>query len=286
VRKLQHLGWEVRGLTRHRGSVAAVRQLGVSAVEAIDLGAGTAAQRDAARSACARLARGADVVISCIGGSLDMREFRDRRDFRTVDIRANADLFHVCRTEGVRRAVYVGVCDGQETLSDTAYMHAHEQTSAAMRTLFSSHAVVRPTGFFWFFGEFLRMAQRGPVFLIGDGSSRTNPIHEEDVAEACTRAALSDDIHGDFPVGGPDVLSRREIAQLAFRVLGKPERIVPISASLVGGAGRALAPLHPRLGQLVHFGARVSITDVVAPSYGVNRLETYFRESAVHTMHA
>ena len=45
---------------------------------------------------------------------------------------------------------------------------------------------MRPTGFFSFFVEQLKMAARGRAILIGDGSAHTNPIDERDLSAICS----------------------------------------------------------------------------------------------------
>jgi hypothetical protein len=62
----------------------------------------------------------------------------------------------------------------------------------------------------------------------------------------------------DLSVGGPDVLTRREMAGLAFEVLGREPRI----GSVPPGVARAVTPvvrlIHPRLGDLIEFATAVS----------------------------
>jgi uncharacterized protein YbjT (DUF2867 family) len=140
------------------------------------------------------------------------------------------------------------------------------------------HTIVRPTGFFSALGELVTMARKGPVPLLGTGASKSNPIHDADLAEVCARA-----IEGGSSleeVGGPEVLSRRQMTEAAFEALGKPPALRSAPVALAKVAGAMLRPLNPRLSQLVAFVAALSETDVVAPAVGTQRLLDYFRTLA------
>jgi hypothetical protein len=49
------------------------------------------------------------------------------------------------------------------------------------------------------------MAKKGRVYLIGDGQSRMNPIHGEDLAHFCVQS-LSE-VNQSLDVGGPETLT-------------------------------------------------------------------------------
>ena len=53
------------------------------------------------------------------------------------------------------------------------YARAHEAFAEALAASGLVHTVVRPTGFFWFFGEILEMARAGRGVVIGPGDART-----------------------------------------------------------------------------------------------------------------
>jgi uncharacterized protein YbjT (DUF2867 family) len=216
-----------------------------------------------------------DAVISCAGASMKLGGLRDRSSFMEVDFGGNANLLEVARTAGVAKFVYVSVYGAREMLR-TEYAAAHERFVGALQASGMAHTVVRPTGFFSFFGEILAMAARGRVMLIGDGSAHTNPIDERDVARACVAAILMDE--PEFAVGGPEVLSRRRIAEIAFEALGKPPRISSLSPATVSALIKPLALVNRRLHALCAFGAAVSATECVAPRYGARSLGEYFRQ--------
>lgn len=221
---------------------------------------------------------GVDAVVSCAGASMALGGFGDRRSFARVDHLGNRALLAAARDAEIRRFVYVGVWGG-ERLMRTEYCAAHERFAAELAASGLPFTVVRPTGFFGFFGEVLRMARKGRGPVIGDGTARTNPVHEADVAAACADALTDSETH--IGVGGPDTFTRREIVELAFRAAGRPVRLMHVPPGLFRTVAAVTRPLNPRLGALLHFGTEVSQVDCVAPVRGTRRLEEHFRQLAV-----
>ena len=85
------------------------------------------------------------------------------------------------------------------------------------------YTIIRPTGFFSDMQDFFKMAQKGRVFVFGSGDNKINPIHGADLAEVCVNALKKPE--KDINVGGPELFTFKEIAELAFQVLNKKEKI-------------------------------------------------------------
>ena len=120
------------------------------------------------------------------------------------------------------------------------------------------------------------MARGGRVYLFGDGSSRINPIHGADLAEFCVDALERQEQQLD--VGGPEVFTYREIAELAFAVLDRPEKITGIPKPLVSATVSALRWLTPaKIYGPVEFMASVMTMDVIGQQHGQRRLADHFR---------
>jgi len=266
--RLRAAGWRVRGLTRRQDRSAAA--LGVDEVAVGDL-----LDPDTLPAAC----QGADLVFSCAGGSLALGDVRNRTRYSTSDYQANRHLLATSRAAGVRRFAYVSVL-GAEELGANDYAASHARMAREVRESELDWRVIEPTGFFGFFREILEMARKGRGALLGDGSARTNPIAEEDLADVCV-AAL-----GGAPrtvaAGGPEVLTRRDIGELAFQALGRTPKLISAPPGLFLGVSRMTGLVNPRLGALLEFGVRVSTRDVVAPAHGSRTLGAYFERLAAH----
>ncbi|MDQ3806230.1 MAG: NAD(P)H-binding protein, partial [Acidobacteriota bacterium] len=236
--------------------------------------AADARRPEALRGAC----DGAGVVISSMGASLKLGRTRDpRATYRDVDYLANLNLLAEARRAGVRKFIYVSLY-GAEGLRGLAYVDAHEEFVAALKTSGLDYTVVRPTGFFYVFEEVYRMARRGRVALVGSGAARTNPVHEEDVAEECVDAVECGD--REVSVGGPETYTRREIAEMAFNVLGRRPKIVSLPPPVMRAALQPLRLFDQRLYDFLDFAVAASTRDLVAPPAGRTSLRRHFRHLA------
>ena len=212
---------------------------------------------------------GIDVVFSSIG----ITKQKDRLTFRDVDYLGNVNLLRAARRSGVKKFVYVSVFNGPNLLH-LDIVKAHEDFVNELRASGIDYAVLRPTGYFSDMGEFLEMAKKGRVYLIGRGSNKMNPIHGADLAVTCVDAAEGEQKEVD--VGGPEVLTYREIAELAFQSLAKPVRItsVPVWAmKLLITATRIFNK--QQAGPLAFFTTAMT-SDVVAPITGGRSLAAHF----------
>jgi uncharacterized protein YbjT (DUF2867 family) len=156
---------------------------------------------------------------------------------------------------------------------------AHTRVEAAVRASGLGYAFVRPTGVFGALTDFVAMARRGPLPVIAGGAATSNPVDERDVAEALVRATeAAGPVEVDL--GGPEVLSRRDLAALAFTALGRPPRLLPVPAWVMRAAAGAVGVFNPRLGQFLRFVVLVSTSDCVAPAVGTRRLADAFSQTA------
>jgi len=226
---------------------------------------------------------GVDSVISCLGAPMAFSG-GDRRSFRQLDTVANLNLIGAARAAGVRRFVYVSLLV-RPAWSATVYARAHEEVVDALTRSGLSYGVVRPTGMFPIFDPFLTMARRGIAWIPGDGQAQTNPVHPSEVAEACLQAMTTSHASSTM-IGGPEILTRQEIVELAFQAVGTRTRILhlPPRALLAGSA--LLRPIHPRLSEVTDFASRALTNAFVAPLGGRHRLADHFTEVVNSTRRA
>jgi uncharacterized protein YbjT (DUF2867 family) len=81
-----------------------------------------------------------------------------------------------------------------------------------------------------------RLAWLPAVPLAGRGRARTQPIWAEDVAD-CVLAALDrggeERSHARFELAGPDLLTHREVVEVALRAAHRRRRLLPVPAPLL-----------------------------------------------------
>src|SRR5262249_33993960 len=138
------------------------------------------------------------------------------------------------------------------------------------------HAVVRPTGFHSAIATYLTLAQQGALPEIGDGAARTNPIADDDLADVCLEAIAARAPSLMLDAGGPDVVTRHHLGEMAFAALGEPPRFRTLPPWLARLGAAALRPLHPRIAQFAAFVAAISTQDLIAPVLGHTRLVRAF----------
>ncbi|MBW2315147.1 MAG: SDR family oxidoreductase [Deltaproteobacteria bacterium] len=216
---------------------------------------------------------GVDIVFSSLGISRQ----RDGLTFEKVDYQANRNLIDLCIEHGVRKFVYVSML-GHEQIAHLAITKAHERVVADLEASGLEYAIVRPSGYFSDMGAIIDMAKRGRVYLVGEGTNLFNPIHGADLAAVCADAAAGDDLVVE--AGGPDVLSQRDAAELAFDVLDKPPKITVIPLWLAYGLARFIGVLNRQFGDLAQFIVTAGEVDGVGPARGKITLRSYFEELA------
>lgn len=228
-----------------------------------------------------RLADGADAIVNCAGASVALGLGQGWRGYRAVDTPIGLAAVEAARRTGAR-LVYVGVHHRPETAGCT-YVDAHERVFAAMREV--DGVIVRATGFYSAFASLMPLARRGMLVDIGDGSVRTNPIDETDLA-----AIVADAVTGDGPreisAGGPEVMTRREIFETVARASGRNVKIRGMPVWLARASAAMLRVVHPRIGQFVQFATLLARHDLIAPSLGTRRLADYLSTRAVAPIQA
>lgn len=218
------------------------------------------------------LCDGIDVVFSSVG----ITRQKDGLTYRDVDYQGNRNLLTVAEESRVSKFVYVHVLNA-EKLQHIAMIQAKQAFVDEFKQSALETTVICPTGFFSDMEEFLSMARSGRVYLFGNGSNRINPIHGADLAEVCVDALESP--KSQIDVGGPEIFTYREIAELAFDVLAKPKKIICLPKKLIAaaiGAFRWLAPV--KTYGPVQFLTAVMTMDVVGEPFGERRLLDYFRD--------
>jgi uncharacterized protein YbjT (DUF2867 family) len=126
------------------------------------------------------------------------------------------------------------------------------------------------------FDQLLPMARLGLGVDLQSGTARTNPIAEADVAVVLAKAATADDVEAVQSVGGPEVLTRRQVWDLAFAARGRKGVHLPGSEALIGASAAALRAVDPRAADVLQFVRHVLVHDAIAPAVGRCRLAEHW----------
>jgi len=221
---------------------------------------------------------GAKTVISTVG----ITRQKDGLTYMDVDYAANVNLLRESMKAGVKKFVYVSVLNGQFH-RDLKILAAKEKFVEELKASGMDYVIIRPNGFFSDMGDFLDMAKGGRVYLFGDGSKKLNPIHGSDLAQV-----IIDELYqtnSEIEVGGPDIFTQNEIAELALTLFAKGKRITHLPDWLRSTVIWFLRKLtSQKLYGPYEFFLTMMAQDQVAPRYGVRRLRDHFIEESDRIM--
>jgi uncharacterized protein YbjT (DUF2867 family) len=220
---------------------------------------------------------GADLVVSSLG----ITRQTDGLGYWDVDYQANLNLLNEAEQAGVARFAYIHVLRASD-MAQVPMVAAKSAFVAELQRRPIAATIIAPTGYFSDMGDVLTMAQSGRVWLFGDGSKRINPIHGADLATATAEA--TDAGVGWLDVGGPDVFTQRDLAELAFASLGKPPRITRLPDIIRRLALRLLPVVTPRrIRGPARFFLSALALDMVGACHGTRRLKNHFNDTVART---
>jgi len=211
-----------------------------------------------------------DTVISTLG----ITRQKDGLTYMEVDYHANLNLLRESQRRGVRKFIYISVINGDK-LRHLAITAAKEKFVDELKASGTGYTIIRPNGFYSDMLEFLEMAKRGRIYLFGKGEFKMNPIHGADLAEICVQA-ISQSMK-EITIGGPDILTHNEIADMAFRALAKPSNIAYLPSWIRKGFLSAMRTFtSSRTFGSYEFFLEMMGQDNIAPRHGIHRLQDYF----------
>jgi uncharacterized protein YbjT (DUF2867 family) len=162
-----------------------------------------------------------------------------RGDFERVMEHGTRNLVSAAEGAGVGRFVLASALGLDERSKDAVpYFTAKWEMERAVRSSSLDYVVFRPSFVFGKDGGalpmFARLARFAPVTpVVGDGTTRLQPIWVDDMAEYFVRAVDHPAAAGRvFEIGGPEAVTWNELWQRLRRVLGvrRPTVHVPIGA--------------------------------------------------------
>lgn len=215
--------------------------------------------------------QGIDTVISTVG----ITRQKEGLTYMEVDYQANLNLLNEALKSGVKKFIYISVLNGKQ-LRHLKICDAKERFVEKLEVSSIDYCVIRPNGFFSDLSEFYHMAQKGRVYLFGEGKFKSNPIHGADLAEFCIKAIGR--FEKELEVGGPQIITHNQIAETAFKVVGNTPKVIYIPYSF-----RWLTLKTVRLFRSckvfgsIEFFMTVMSMDMVAPEYGNHILKQHFK---------
>lgn len=264
IEVLKEKGFWVRALVRPQ-SMGKVKPLWVD-----EIFPGEVTDADTLEDLCQDM----DIVISALG----LTRPKKGLGYRDVDFQGNLNLLRQAQAHGVEKFMYIHVLNAG-FLSGIAGVQAKQDFVEKLVASPITHQVVCPTGFFSDMTEFQNLAKAGRIYLFGRGEHRINPIHGRDLAEFCVAQLHRPAFFAN--VGGPQVLTYRQIAATAFASFGKTPYISSLPLWLIRLLLKVLAPWAPAHAiQPLQFLVAVTTQDMVGQPWGNRTLADFYRKRA------
>lgn len=191
---------------------------------------------------------GSDYVVNCIGILYEKK----KGDFKRVHTDLPGLIAKYCKTHNARRFVHVSALGIER--SGAQYAKTKLAGEAAVHKEFDKASILRPSIIFGeddsFFNMFAGMAEILPALpLIGGGKTRFHPVFVGDVADAAIQCLTANNTGEDSPcgkiyeLGGPEILSFKEIFEKMFYYTNRPRPLVPLPWPVAKAQARILSLL-------------------------------------------
>ncbi|MGL4395972.1 MAG: complex I NDUFA9 subunit family protein [Hyphomicrobium sp.] len=178
----------------------------------------------------ARAVSGADAVINAVG----ILAPSGKQTFDSVHVDGARAVAKAAREAGVQRFVHISAI-GADAHASAYYARSKAFGERAVLEEFPAAIIIRPSIVFGpeddFYNRFGAMAAVSPFLpLIGGGLTRFQPVYVGDVAAAvehvvCDGAGEPGKI---YEVGGPDVISFRQLLESTMRDTGRSRMLLPM----------------------------------------------------------
>ena len=185
---------------------------------------------------------GQDVVVNLVALSPLFRPRGGNEMHSRIHRDGTDNVVRAAETHDVHRIVQMSAL-GADPDGETAYIRSKGQAEQIVRESDLEWVIFRPSVVFGDGGEFIpytkQLALPYVTPLPGGGKTRFQPIWVGDLVPMLADAAEadgSDDPHNGeiYEIGGPEVLTLAEIAELAHAVDGRPVDVVSIPMGVAG----------------------------------------------------
>ena len=223
VQELANRGWQIQSVSRHPKSAEFLKSFGKEG----QISVGQVDLREE-NSVFAAL-EGSDLVINLVAILYETRS----QKFEDLHYEAAKKVAEAASKSGVRQLIHFSSI-GVDEKSEALYASTKARGEKAVHRAFPAATILRPSVVFGpedqLFNRFAQMAKLSPFLpLIGGGKSKFQPVYVGDLAKAVGQ--LAGNSTGDqriYELGGPDVVSFKEMLQIMLGILGKRRFLVPL----------------------------------------------------------
>lgn len=203
----------------------------------------------------------ADAVVNCV----NILNPKGKSSFKSVFEEGAEHIARLSAEMGVARIVHISGI-GVDPESDSPYIAGKARGEAAVLRHRPDAVVLRPSVMFGpgdsFYNRFAAMTRFGPLLPVVGARVRMQPVFVDDVALAAVKGACGEAAPGIYELGGPDVLTTREIVDQVLRATMRRRGVVNLPFWVAGLGARILGAVQVLTGGL--FTNRLLTRDQVA----------------------
>jgi len=220
VRRALAAGWEVRVAARRPSPELFIDDSTLPEQVAVDI-------RDP--EAIAAAVAGSAAVVNAVALYAEDRH----ESFETTHVVGAGHLAQAAKRVSAQLVHVSGI--GVDRRSRSAYIRARALGEERVLDACPESVILRPSALFGpgdaLLSSMVSMVKWMPVIpLFGEGDSRVQPVHVDDVARAVMAAATRDDARGKlYELGGPDVFTYRQLLEGIAVRLGRRRWFRPVS---------------------------------------------------------
>jgi len=251
TRQLLAAGLKVRGLTRNPANAEDLKKLGVEIVK------GDLIDPASLKNAC----QGVDAVLASAHQLLGTGKYKSE----IVDGDGHRALIDAAKASGVKHFVYVSA-QGTREDHPTDFYRTKFQVEKYLKASGLSYTILRPPSFMeWHVHNLLGadILKTGKATIYGAGNNPINFISGKDIAHIAVIALTEPDrVKGrTLEIGGPDNVTRNQIAEMYSRFSGKPLKKMNVPTGVMKVMGPILGPVQPVLSRLMSFSVWTDTAD-------------------------
>jgi NADH dehydrogenase len=231
VQLLARAGYRIRVAVRRPDLAGHVKPLG-SVGQVVPIQANVRNKESVAAAV-----RGAGIVINLAAIGIE----KGKQRFRAVNVAGARNVAEAAAASGVRTLVQMSAL-GADANSPSLFARSRAMGEAEVRAHFPDAIIFRPSVIFGvgddFFNTLGQIARMLPVMPLFGGKTKFQPVYVGDVAEAVAAAARGEAKAGTtYELGGPEIVSNRELTERVLRYTNRNNPILPLPA----GVGTLLA---------------------------------------------
>jgi uncharacterized protein YbjT (DUF2867 family) len=188
-----------------------------------------------------------DIQKACQGIKYIISTHGTGKDAQAIHYRANIELIDRAKDVGVAHFVFISVLGVDRGFEDSTVFKAKREVEKYLQNSGLNYTILRPAGLA---SSLVPLAeqfrQTGLYLLIGDPKNRTSVVSTDDLAKIAVESVnIADARNQILPVGGPDIITREDIAGIFGRIFNREPLLINPPLFVFDGLRGALGLLNP-----------------------------------------